>query len=335
MDKKPYKRSIDCEAPRQAKARNSKKIVETKADDVDFTTIEEEVGHKYQITNQIGAGSYGNVYEAIEKDTDKRVAIKSIHSIFDDLVDCKRIMREIKILRSLDCPFAVKLYDIVPPKDPKRFNRLNIVLEYVDSDLKKLLKSSLKIEEIHIKTLMYNVLCALKYLHSAAILHRDIKPGNILVNEDCSIRLCDFGLARSIAGVPTGINLVNQMCQEIDKGKDATKIEDFKDNQVSRKATMDDDIDLDKTGARTYEEKRDIHFKLEKTKSARRKMKRSLTGHVVTRWYRAPELILLEKSYGEEIDIWSTGCILGELLLMSPNNTTSSLQRRPLFQGNS
>lgn len=70
---------------------------------------------------------------------------------------------------------------------------------------------------------------------------------------------------------------------------------------------MDDDIDLDKNGSRTYEEKREIHFKLEKTKMARRKMKRCLTGHVVTRWYRAPELILLEKSYGESIDVWSAG----------------------------
>lgn len=97
------------------------------------------------------------------------------------------------------------------------------------------------------------------------------------------------------------------MVKEIDKGKDASKIEEFKDYKDSRKATMDDDVDLDKNGSRTYDEKRDIHFKLAKTKLARRKMKRSLTGHVVTRWYRAPELILLEKSYGEAVDIWSAG----------------------------
>lgn len=104
--------------------------------DPDFSTVEKEVGHKYEVTSQIGAGSYGNVYEAYERETNKRVAIKSIHSIFDDLVDCKRIMREIKILRHLDCNYAVKLYDIVPPKHRHSFNRLNIVLEYADSDLK-------------------------------------------------------------------------------------------------------------------------------------------------------------------------------------------------------
>lgn len=158
MDKRMHKKSMDSDEPRVGPPRATRTIVETKADDIDFSTIEEEVGHKYQITNQIGAGSYGNVYEAIEKGTDKRVAIKSIHSIFDDLVDCKRIMREIKILRSLNCGYAVKLYDIVAPKNKRTFNRLNIVLEYVDSDLKKLLKSSLKLEEIHIKTIMYNIL---------------------------------------------------------------------------------------------------------------------------------------------------------------------------------
>lgn len=126
--------------------------------DSDIAALQEEVDYKYKITNQIGAGSYGNVYEAIEKDTERKVAIKSIHSIFDDLVDCKRIMREIKILRRLNCPYAVKLLDIIPPNNRYSFNRLHIVLEYADSDLKKLLKSSLKLEEIHVKTLMYNFL---------------------------------------------------------------------------------------------------------------------------------------------------------------------------------
>lgn len=189
MDAKNYRKGSEPQAPRQAKPKATKKIIESMHDDDKFASIEEEVGHRYQIVSQIGAGSYGNVYQAIDKETDKKVAIKNVHSIFDDLVDCKRIMREIKILRMIDSPYIVKLHDIIVPKNRKTFNSINIVLEFADSDLKKLCKSSLKLEEIHVKTLMYNVLCSLKYLHSAAILHRDIKPGNILVNEDCSIRL--------------------------------------------------------------------------------------------------------------------------------------------------
>lgn len=64
-------------------------------------------------------------------------------------------------------------------------------------------------------------------------------------------------------------------------------------------------------------------------------MKRELTGHVVTRWYRAPELILLEKDYGEAIDVWSIGCIFAELLSMLKENAPTFMDRKPLFPGQS
>jgi len=60
-----------------------------------------------------------------------------------------------------------------------------------------------------------------------------------------------------------------------------------------------------------------------------------LTGHVVTRWYRAPELILLEKDYGESIDTWAVGCIFAELLSMMQDNYPNINDRKPLFPGGS
>jgi mitogen-activated protein kinase 1/3 len=74
---------------------------------------------------------------------------------------------------------------------------------------------------------------------------------------------------------------------------------------------------------------------LKKTKELRKNMKRQLTGHVVTRWYRAPELILLEKDYGPAIDMWSVGCIFGELLGMMKASAPTYMDRRPLFPGKS
>jgi mitogen-activated protein kinase 1/3 len=129
------------------------------------------------------------------------VAIKRMDNIFDDETDCKRILREITLLRQLKHPCVVEVIDVCQPKDQKNFTSLYIVLEYADSDLKKILKSSLNLDFLHIQTIVYNLLCAIKYLHESKVLHRDIKPANILVNEDCSVKLCDYGLARSISNV--------------------------------------------------------------------------------------------------------------------------------------
>ena len=81
--------------------------------------------------------------------------------------------------------------------------------------------------------------------------------------------------------------------------------------------------------------KEDMKHKLQKTKNMRKNMKRELTGHVVTRWYRAPEIILLEKDYGPAIDIWSVGCIFAELLGMMKENAPTFMDRQPLFPGKS
>ena len=81
--------------------------------------------------------------------------------------------------------------------------------------------------------------------------------------------------------------------------------------------------------------KEDLRQRLVKTKELRRNMKRELTGHVVTRWYRAPEIILLEKDYGQAVDIWSVGCIFAELLNMMKENAPTFLDRKPLFPGKS
>ena len=73
------------------------------------------------------------------------------------------------------------------------------VFEFVDTDLYKLILSEQFLTTEHIQTFLYQLLCGLKYMHSAHVIHRDMKPANILLNEDCSLRICDFGLSRILS----------------------------------------------------------------------------------------------------------------------------------------
>ena len=76
-----------------------------------------------------------------------------------------------------------------------------IIMEFEENDLKSILNLTDTIEftENHVITIIYNILCALNFLHKSNVMHRDIKPSNILINRHCQVKLCDFGLARTIA----------------------------------------------------------------------------------------------------------------------------------------
>ena len=71
-------------------------------------------------------------------------------------------------------------------------------MDYCEQDLRQMLCKEPVMEEEHVIIILYNLLCALKFLHKANIVHRDIKPSNILINEDCEVKICDFGLARTM-----------------------------------------------------------------------------------------------------------------------------------------
>lgn len=276
------------------------------------------VGPDYEIVKQVGSGSYGFVVEAIHKPTGKKVAIKRLTRMFDDLVDCKRILREVSLLRRMNHPNVVNLLDILEPSDPDNFEELYVVFEYSQSDLKKLFKSPVHLQLVHIQTLIYNILAGLNYIHSAEVLHRDIKPANILINEDCSVQICDFGLARSVSGLASvhiydaEFYATNEADTSDDSDKPSHLRKDAKPAAAGPAGKMS-------KGARMNP----------------KSMKRELTSHVVTRWYRAPELILLEKHYTAAIDVWSAGCIFAELLGMLKENAPTFMDRTPLFPGSS
>jgi len=254
---------------------------------------------RYEVRQLIGTGSYGSVCEAYDKEKERIVAIKKVNRVFEDLIDCKRILREIAILTSLDNDRIVRIYDIHIPEDYLRFDEIYIVLEICDSDFKKLFRTPVFLTELHIVTLLYNTLLGLKYLHSAGIYHRDLKPANCLVNQDCSVKICDFGLSRAVGMQQPHLEHLPNTPRESEVGGDQ---EPTKDGVVVPHT---------------------------------QNLKRQLTGHVVTRWYRAPELILLQENYTEQIDIWSVGCIFAELLGMMKDNIPYPSDRGPLFPGSS
>lgn len=285
-----------------------------------------EVGSAYEIVKQVGSGSYGYVVEAIQKSSGKKVAIKRFNNIFEDLVDCKRILREVMLLRKLQHLNLISIIEIVEPVNLEGFDSIYLVMDYCQSDLKKLFKSPIHLQNVHIQTLVYNILLGIKYLHSAEVLHRDLKPANVLINEDCSVKICDFGLARSVEGIE-GAHIYDKKDDEEEEDEDDKKklpAPGKKNLLAAQPPAKDAGKDAGGKGKLVRSGKMNA-----------KNIKRELTGHVVTRWYRAPEVILLEKDYTAAIDMWSVGCIFSELQGMLKENAATFMDRTPLFPGSS
>ncbi|RHZ14506.1 hypothetical protein DYB28_012537 [Aphanomyces astaci] len=212
-----------------------------------------QVDTKYKFIKPIGHGAYGVVISAQNTETGDKVAIKKVSKAFEDLIDAKRILREIKLLQHFDHENIITIVDLLPPPSLALFEDVYIISDLMETDLHRIIYSRQPLSDDHIQYFLYQILRALKYIHSSNVLHRDLKPSNLLLNSNCDLKVCDFGLARGV--------------------------EPDEDNM-------------------------------------------ELTEYVVTRWYRAPEIMLSTKEYTKAIDIWSTGCIFAELL-----------GRKPMFPG--
>jgi serine/threonine protein kinase len=206
---------------------------------------------RYQILDTLGSGAYGVVVSARDTRTGEVVAIKKIEKAFEHSTYTKRTLRELKIMRLLEHENVIRIKSIQLPRSREEFDDIYVILELMETDLSSIIKSPQPLSDEHCQFFLYQILRGLKYMHSAGILHRDLKPRNLLVNANCDLKICDFGLARPVIG----------------------------DMQV-------------KTS--------------------------QMTDYVATRWYRAPELLLTYKTYTSAMDVWSVGCIFGELLLRKP-----------------
>ena len=273
-----------------------------------------KLGPDYKILKVLGSGTYGTVCKAQNTKTNQIVAVKRIANLFESIHESKRILREICLLRRMKHTNIISIYDLLIEGDYENFETLYIIMEYCQSDLKKLVRSPIFLTPLHIQNIIYNIFVALKYLHSANVLHRDLKPANILINDDCSIKLCDFGLARGVGS------------EELDG----------KVKYVTHEAGSPGlNSPLMGVGGQSQTEVSMTSSMTNSNKVPARRAKRKLTRHVVSRWYRAPEVILIEKNYTNKIDIWSAGCIAAELQEMLKENNDNYLCRGPLFPGTS
>jgi mitogen-activated protein kinase 1/3 len=157
-----------------------------------------ELDSHYEMRKTIGSGGYGVVVSAINRRDDTKVAVKKVVSAFDDVLVAKRMVREIRLLRQFEHDNIVRIVDMLPPPSVESFEDVYIVLERMDTDLHHIIYSGQHLKEAHMQFFMYQMLCGLKYIHSAQVIHRDLKPANVLVNTTCDLKLCDFGLARSL-----------------------------------------------------------------------------------------------------------------------------------------
>lgn len=195
---------------------------------------------RYQNLKPIGSGAQGIVCAAYDTVTQQNVAIKKLSRPFQNVTHAKRAYREFKLMKLVNHKNIIGLLNaFTPQKTLEEFLDLYIVMELMDANLCQVINMDLDHERM--SYLLYQMLCGIKHLHLAGIIHRDLKPSNIVVRSDCTLKILDFGLARS-----AGTSFM-------------------------------------------------------------------MTPYVVTRYYRAPEVIL-GMGYKENVDIWSVGCIMGEMI---------------------
>lgn len=154
------------------------------------------VDERYEFIKQIGLGAYGVVCSCYDRKVNNKVAIKKVPNAFDDLVDAKRILREIKLLRYFDHENIISLIDVPKPEAKTGFNDIYIVTDLMETDLHRVIYSRQELTDEHIQYFIYQILRGVLFMHSANVVHRDLKPSNILANKNCDLKICDLGLGR-------------------------------------------------------------------------------------------------------------------------------------------
>ena len=161
--------------------------------------VEEHIKKRFIFQKKVGQGAYGVVFKVIDKKTKEQVALKKLFGAFQDEVDSQRTFREVMLLQELNGhDNIIRLLNVIKAENDLD---LYLVFDYMEADLFNVIRANI-LQDIHKKFIIYQILKALKFIHSADIIHRDLKPSNIFINSDCHIKLGDFGLARTLQYTP-------------------------------------------------------------------------------------------------------------------------------------
>lgn len=153
---------------------------------------------KFQKLEKVGEGTYGVVYKARDKKTGDLLALKKIRLEAEDEGIPSTAIREIALLKQLQHPNIVRLYDVIHTD-----KKLTLVFEFLDQDLKRFMDAcgDNGIQAETTKSFLYQLLRGIAFCHEHRVLHRDLKPQNLLINMTGELKLADFGLARAF-GIP-------------------------------------------------------------------------------------------------------------------------------------
>lgn len=155
-----------------------------------------QVDERYAIQELIKQGACGTVCAATDGVTNEFVSVKKIEGAFEHLAVAKRTVRELRILRHLQHENIVQIKNVFFSGQKNSFEDIYVVSELMEADLASTLKSSQPLSDEHCQFFLYQILRGMKYIHSAGVIHRDLKPRNICVNSTCDLKIADFGLAR-------------------------------------------------------------------------------------------------------------------------------------------
>uniref|UniRef100_A0A2I3RMP6 mitogen-activated protein kinase n=1 Tax=Pan troglodytes TaxID=9598 RepID=A0A2I3RMP6_PANTR len=158
-----------------------------------------EVPERYQNLSPVGSGAYGSVCAAFDTKTGLRVAVKKLSRPFQSIIHAKRTYRELRLLKHMKHENVIGLLDVfTPARSLEEFNDVYLVTHLMGADLNNIVKCQ-KLTDDHVQFLIYQILRGLKVQ-----IIQDLKPSNLAVNEDCELKILDFGLARHTDDEMTG-----------------------------------------------------------------------------------------------------------------------------------